>query len=66
MAAMNALRPVRGSVGSKLVTAAPAEADEEEALEPPPLDEGLLLGLAFPTTQVSTPLMTPFDRAALN
>jgi hypothetical protein len=61
---MSALRPVRGAVGSKLETAAPAEAEEDD--EPPPVDEGLALGLALPVTQVSTPLMTPLACAELN
>lgn len=48
MAAMSALSPVKGAVGSKLAAAAEAEDVEEEEPEPLSLLVGMVLGLALP------------------
>jgi hypothetical protein len=63
IAAMSALRPVRGTVGSKFAVAAPAEAVEDE---PPPVADGFDWGLALPVMQVFTPLITPLECAVSN
>lgn len=66
IAAMSALRPVRGAVGSKLTAAAPEEALDEEDEEPLPVAVGFWLGLAWPVLQELTPLMTPLECAVSN
>jgi len=68
---MIALRPVNGALGSKRLESAPLVAlpvlvADAEALDPPPVAEGLVSGLALPVIQVLTPLMMPFECALLN
>lgn len=63
IAAMSALRPVKGAVGSKLAAAAEAEDVEDE---PPPVADGSEAGLALPVMQVFTPLITPLECAVSN
>jgi len=66
IAAMSALRPVRGAVGSKPAAAAEADDVDDDPEEPPPVAVGFEAGFALPVIQVLTPLMTPLDAAELN
>jgi len=61
-AAIRALRPVNGALGSKAAATLDGVlvADEDED-EPPPVADGFVTGLAFPVMQVLTPLMTPLS-----
>lgn len=64
MAAMIALRPVRGALGSKMEESAALDDEEEE----PPLEVEVLpfvWALASLTLQVVSPLMMPCEAALL-
>jgi len=70
IAAMSALRPVRGAEGSKLARTAAeldvADDDDPPPDEPPPVAVGFVLGLALLVMHVLIPLMTPLECAVLN